>query len=181
MCRLINSCIESRTAASTHIARTQFGQIMDLATKNNERFIVDRRGEPAGSCSQPSPSGAASTSCVSCGATRSGRGAVVGVRVADRAIFEVTPWAQFPLRGRGSVRIATYNVNGINGRLANLLDWLRETSPDIACLQELKAPEEKFPAAAIRMAGYGAVWHGQKAWNGVAILQRASPGAYLVF
>jgi exodeoxyribonuclease III len=71
------------------------------------------------------------------------------------------------------VRIATYNVNGINGRLANLLDWLRDTAPDIACLQELKAPDEKFPAAAIRKAGYGAVWHGEKAWNGVAILQRA--------
>jgi len=71
------------------------------------------------------------------------------------------------------VRIATYNVNGINGRLANLLDWLRDTAPDIVCLQELKAPDEKFPAAAIRKAGYGAVWHGEKAWNGVAILQRA--------
>jgi len=50
------------------------------------------------------------------------------------------------------VRIATYNVNGINGRLANLLDWLRDTAPDIACLQELKAPDEKFPATAIRNA-----------------------------
>jgi exodeoxyribonuclease III len=75
------------------------------------------------------------------------------------------------------VRIATYNVNGINGRLANLVAWLRETSPDIACLQELKAPEEKFPAVPIRTAGYGAVWHGEKAWNGVAILQRSGqPG-----
>ena len=71
------------------------------------------------------------------------------------------------------MRIATYNVNGINGRLANLLDWLRGTAPDIACLQELKAPDEKFPAAPIRDAGYGAIWHGEKAWNGVAILQRA--------
>jgi len=71
------------------------------------------------------------------------------------------------------VRIASYNVNGINGRLANLLDWLRDTAPDTACLQELKAPDEKFPAAAIRNAGYSAVWHGQKAWNGLAILQRA--------
>jgi exodeoxyribonuclease III len=77
------------------------------------------------------------------------------------------------------VRIATYNVNGINGRLANLLDWLRETSPDIACLQELKAPHEKFPAAAIRTAGYGAVWHGEKAWNGVAILRRGGQPAVL--
>src|SRR6201997_3337258 len=68
------------------------------------------------------------------------------------------------------MRIATYNVNGINGRLANLLGWLEEAAPDIACLQELKAPDDKFPAAALRAVGYGAVWHGQKSWNGVAIL-----------
>src|SRR5437763_3996754 len=72
------------------------------------------------------------------------------------------------------MRIATYNVNGINGRLANLLGWLEEAAPDIACLQELKAPDDKFPAAAIRAAGYGAVWHGQKSWNGVAILARGA-------
>jgi hypothetical protein len=72
-----------------------------------------------------------------------------------------------------SMRIATYNVNGINGRLANLLGWLEEAAPDIVCLEELKAPDEKFPAAALRTAGYGAVWHGQKSWNGVAILARA--------
>src|SRR5947209_18953589 len=71
-----------------------------------------------------------------------------------------------------SIRIATYNVNGINGRLANLLGWLEEAAPDIVCLQELKAPDDKFPAAALRAAGYGAVWHGQKSWNGVAILAR---------
>ena len=70
------------------------------------------------------------------------------------------------------MRIATYNVNGINGRLANLLGWLEETTPDIVCLQELKAPDDKFPAAAVRAAGYGAIWHGQKSWNGVAILAR---------
>jgi exodeoxyribonuclease-3 len=70
------------------------------------------------------------------------------------------------------MRIATYNVNGINGRLGNLLGWLDETAPDIVCLQELKAPDEKFPAPALRAAGYGAVWHGQKSWNGVAILAR---------
>jgi exodeoxyribonuclease-3 len=68
------------------------------------------------------------------------------------------------------MRIATYNVNGINGRLADLLGWLEEGAPDIVCLQELKAPDDKFPAAALRAAGYGAVWHGQKSWNGVAIL-----------
>jgi exodeoxyribonuclease III len=72
------------------------------------------------------------------------------------------------------VRVATYNVNGINGRLANLLAWLQQAAPEIVCLQELKAPDEKFPAAAIRSAGYGAVWHGQKSWNGVAILARGA-------
>jgi hypothetical protein len=70
------------------------------------------------------------------------------------------------------MRIATYNVNGINGRLTNLLAWLKEAAPNVVCLQELKAPDEKFPAAAIRAAGYGAIWHGQKSWNGVAILAR---------
>ena len=72
------------------------------------------------------------------------------------------------------MRIATYNVNGINGRLGNLLGWLDETAPEIVCLQELKAPDEKFPAPALRAAGYGAVWHGQKSWNGVAILARGA-------
>ena len=77
-------------------------------------------------------------------------------------------------RCEGAVRIATYNVNGINGRLPNLLPWLAEAAPDIVCLQELKAPDEKFPATAIRSAGYGAIWHGQKSWNGVAILARGA-------
>jgi exodeoxyribonuclease-3 len=70
------------------------------------------------------------------------------------------------------MRIATYNVNGVNGRLPVLLRWLEETQPDIVCLQELKAPQEKFPEAAILEAGYNAIWHGQKSWNGVAILTR---------
>lgn len=70
------------------------------------------------------------------------------------------------------MRIATYNVNGVNGRLPVLLRWLEETAPDVVCLQELKAPEEKFPEAAIRDAGYSAIWLGQKSWNGVAILAR---------
>jgi exodeoxyribonuclease-3 len=70
------------------------------------------------------------------------------------------------------MRIATYNVNGVNGRLPVLLRWLKETTPDVVCLQELKAPEEKFPLEAIREAGYEAIWHGQKSWNGVAILSR---------
>lgn len=72
------------------------------------------------------------------------------------------------------MRIATYNVNGINGRLPVLLRWLAETAPDIVCLQELKAPDAKFPEAAIRGAGYGAIWHGQPRWNGVAILARGA-------
>ncbi len=71
------------------------------------------------------------------------------------------------------MKIATYNVNGVNGRLPVLLRWLTETSPDVVCLQELKAPEEKFPENAIRDAGYHAIWHGQKSWNGVAILSRS--------
>jgi exodeoxyribonuclease-3 len=70
------------------------------------------------------------------------------------------------------MRIVTYNVNSINARLPNLLRWLSECSPDVVCLQELKAPQDKFPEAAIRAAGYGVVWHGQKSWNGVAILSR---------
>jgi exodeoxyribonuclease-3 len=70
------------------------------------------------------------------------------------------------------MRIATFNVNSVNARLPNLLRWLQETGPDIVCLQELKAPPEKFPEAAIRGAGYSAIWHGQKSYNGVAILAR---------
>lgn len=70
------------------------------------------------------------------------------------------------------MKIATYNVNGVNGRLPILLRWLEETSPDVVCLQELKAPQEKFPEQAIKDAGYNAIWHGQKSWNGVAILAK---------
>ena len=70
------------------------------------------------------------------------------------------------------MRIATYNVNGVNGRLPVLLRWLREAQPDVVCLQELKAPQEKFPMSAIAELGYNAIWHGQKSWNGVAILAK---------
>lgn len=70
------------------------------------------------------------------------------------------------------MKIATYNVNGVNGRLPVLLRWLHEARPDVVCLQELKAPQEKFPEEAIKEAGYSAIWHGQKSWNGVAILSR---------
>ena len=70
------------------------------------------------------------------------------------------------------MKIATYNVNGVNGRLPVLLRWLSEAAPEIVCLQELKAPPEKFPEKAILDAGYDSIWHGQKSWNGVAILSR---------
>ncbi|HEY0396079.1 MAG TPA: endonuclease/exonuclease/phosphatase family protein [Candidatus Elarobacter sp.] len=70
------------------------------------------------------------------------------------------------------MKIATYNVNGVNGRLPVLLEWLAEARPDVVCLQELKAPQEKLPEVALRNAGYGAIWLGQKSWNGVAILSR---------
>jgi exodeoxyribonuclease-3 len=70
------------------------------------------------------------------------------------------------------MKIATYNVNGINSRLPRLLEWLESTRPDVACLQELKTSGETFPIAALRDAGYDGVWVGQKSFNGVAILAR---------
>jgi exodeoxyribonuclease-3 len=72
------------------------------------------------------------------------------------------------------VKIATFNVNSVNARLPNLLRWLAERQPDIVCLQELKAPQERYPQAEIRAAGYESIWHGQKSWNGVAILGRSA-------
>ena len=71
------------------------------------------------------------------------------------------------------MKIVTYNVNGINGRLPVLLRWLEMAEPDIVCLQELKAPDNKFPEREIEAAGYQAIWHGQSRWNGVAILSRS--------
>jgi exodeoxyribonuclease-3 len=70
------------------------------------------------------------------------------------------------------MKIATFNVNGVNGRLPVLLRWLEEARPDVVCLQELRAPQERFPEAAVEAAGYGAIWQGQKSWNGVAMLAR---------
>lgn len=70
------------------------------------------------------------------------------------------------------MRIATFNINGVNTRLGNLLAWLKEARPDVVCLQELKAADSQFPAEAIREAGYEAVWKGEHRWNGVAILSR---------
>ena len=72
------------------------------------------------------------------------------------------------------MKLATFNVNGINSRLQNLLQWLEKESPDIVCLQELKAADNQFPSVPIRKAGYGAIWHGQRLWNGVAILAKDS-------
>jgi len=73
------------------------------------------------------------------------------------------------------MKIATYNINGVNGRLPVLLRWLSEAKPDVVCLQELKAASNQFPIEAINGAGYQAIWHGQKSWNGVAILSRKLP------
>jgi exodeoxyribonuclease-3 len=73
-----------------------------------------------------------------------------------------------------TIKLATFNVNGIRPRLAHLLRWLEEASPDIACLQELKALGTSFPIKEIRGAGYGAIWHGQQSWNGVAILAKGA-------
>ena len=73
------------------------------------------------------------------------------------------------------MKIASFNINDINRRLTNLLNWLREAEPDTVCLQELKATDTEFPAEAIRQAGYHAVWRGEKRWNGVAILARWAP------
>ncbi len=72
------------------------------------------------------------------------------------------------------MRIATFNINGIKARLPRLIEWLNETQPDIACLQEIKTQDEGFPIADFEAAGYGAIWHGQKSFNGVAILARGT-------
>ena len=70
------------------------------------------------------------------------------------------------------MKIATFNINNVNKRLPNLLDWMAATTPDVVCLQELKAEDLAFPLAEIEAAGYGAAWVGQRTWNGVAILAR---------
>jgi exodeoxyribonuclease-3 len=88
------------------------------------------------------------------------------VRPARRSLFR-------PVARGWLVKLATYNVNGVNGRLDVLLRWLDVASREVVCLQELKAPDSRFPRREIELAGYGVIWHGQKAWNGVAILARA--------
>lgn len=70
------------------------------------------------------------------------------------------------------MKIATYNINGINGRLENLLRWLQQANPEVVCLQELKCQDRDFPAERLLKAGYHSIFHGQKSWNGVAILAR---------
>jgi exodeoxyribonuclease-3 len=72
------------------------------------------------------------------------------------------------------VKVATFNVNSVHARLSALLRWLAAAQPDVVCLQELKTPQEKFPETPLREAGYGLIWHGQKSWNGVAILARGT-------
>jgi exodeoxyribonuclease-3 len=76
-----------------------------------------------------------------------------------------------------TMKIATFNVNGITSRLPRVLEWLAESQPDVACLQELKTSDATFPEQAFRDAGYGAVWHGQKGFNGVAVLARGGAPA----
>jgi exodeoxyribonuclease-3 len=71
-----------------------------------------------------------------------------------------------------TMHITTYNINGVNGRLQELLDWLAQAKPDVVCLQELKTDQERFPRKALEAAGYGAIWNGERARNGVAILAR---------
>jgi exodeoxyribonuclease-3 len=88
--------------------------------------------------------------------------------IRKRKLDALTPLPQ-------PMKIASFNINNINRRLENLLSWLREAEPEVVCLQELKAADTEFPADAIQQAGYHAVWHGEKRWNGVAILARWAP------
>ena len=90
---------------------------------------------------------------------------------ADLSAFDCLN-SRRPPSAFGLMKIATFNINNVNRRLANLLDWLKSAKPDVVCLQELKCAGADFPAAAIEAAGYAAVWRGQKTWNGVAILSR---------
>jgi exodeoxyribonuclease-3 len=89
---------------------------------------------------------------------------------SDRTELRVSSQTQSKLSA--AMKIATFNINNVNRRLPNLLSWLHETRPDVVCLQELKAADQDFPEKAINGAEYGAVWQGQRTWNGVAILAR---------
>ena len=91
----------------------------------------------------------------------------LGNAVVAESLARTTPGSAL-LEITKHMKIATFNINNINKRLANLLAWLRSAQPDVVCLQELKAAEREFPQKAIAEAGYRAVWCGQKSWNGVA-------------
>ena len=91
---------------------------------------------------------------------------------APAAAAERTSCSNTDLTFSQAMKIATFNINNVNRRLPNLLRWLRAAKPDVVALQELKSTDAEFPVAAIEKAGYGAVWRGQKTWNGVAILAR---------
>src|SRR4051812_32226880 len=97
-----------------------------------------------------------------------------GVEIVGGVFLERVYSRRIGVTARRFMKIATYNVNGIRSRLSNLLEWLEQEKPDVACLQELKAPDEAFPSMALETVGYRSVWHGQKSWNGVAILARGS-------
>jgi len=100
----------------------------------------------------------------------------VGVEESSKDARVSTSGAPKPT-GRSATRtlkLATFNVNGVRSRLSNLLEWLTREAPDVVCLQELKAADHQFPIGEIRAAGYGAIWHGQASWNGVAILSKGS-------
>ena len=79
------------------------------------------------------------------------------------------------------MKIATFNINNINKRLANLLAWLRSAKPDVVCLQELKATDREFPHVALANAGYGAVWRGQRSWNGVGAMAKVPAASAVSF
>jgi exodeoxyribonuclease III len=89
-----------------------------------------------------------------------------------RRMASVSAFCYIEAQSVNILKIATFNINGIRSRLPALLEWLEREGPDVVCLQELKAPDATFPINDIHAAGYGAIWHGQTSWNGVAILAK---------
>jgi exodeoxyribonuclease-3 len=89
-----------------------------------------------------------------------------------KAVPKQKATAKSAAKPANTIKIATFNINNVNRRLPNLLAWLKSAKPDVVCLQELKAEHANFPEQALADAGYGAVWRGQKTWNGVAILAK---------
>jgi alpha-N-acetylglucosamine transferase len=90
----------------------------------------------------------------------------------------ISLWVSTPTRHK--MKIATFNVNDVKKRLPNLLDWMRRARPDVACLQELKVADTEFPIAPIKKGGYGAVWRGQKSWNGLPVLSADLPYVFSI-